>query len=88
MLGAWFEVHKRYPESARERDEEGRAVLRFRVDRYGRVLNYAIVGSTGHADLDAAVAGMMRGAVLPAFPPGMTAPEVEVSVAIRFGLRR
>ena len=87
-LSSWLESHKRYPDSARERGEEGRAVLRFRVDRSGRVLSYAVVQSTGHPDLDAALDQMMRGASLPPFPADMTASEVEVSVAIRFALAR
>jgi periplasmic protein TonB len=86
MLSAWLESHKRYPESARSRGEEGRAVLRFRVERSGRVLNYALVGSTGFADLDASIDAMMRGAVLPPFPADMTASDVEVSVTVRFAL--
>jgi protein TonB len=88
LLSGWLESHKRYPEDARQRGEEGRAVLRFRVDRNGRVLDYTVVGSTGYADLDAAVESMMRGATLPPFPASMTAPEIEVSVTIRFGLKR
>jgi periplasmic protein TonB len=88
MLSLWLESHKRYPEDARQRGEEGRAVLRFRVDRSGRVIDYAVVGSTGYADLDAAVQTMMRGATLPPFPASMTSPEIEVSVTIRFGLTR
>src|SRR5436190_1621409 len=87
-LSAWLESHKRYPETARARGEEGRAVLRFRVDRSGRVLHYAIVGSTGYADLDAAIETMMRGATLPPFPADMTASDVEVSVTVRFALTR
>ena len=87
-LSSWLESHKRYPESARERGEEGRAVLRFRVDRSGRVLGYAIAQSTGHPDLDAAIDQIMRGASLPPFPADMAASEVEVSVAIRFALAR
>jgi TonB family protein len=85
-LSAWLESHKRYPESARSRGEEGRAVLRFRVDRMGRVLNYALVGSTGFSDLDASIDAMMRGATLPPFPADMTASDVEVSVTVRFDL--
>jgi protein TonB len=87
-LSAWLERNKRYPDSARERGEEGRGVLRFRVDRSGRVLSYAVVQSTGYPDLDAALDQMMRGAQLPAFPADMTATDVEVSVTIRFGLTR
>ena len=87
-LSAWLESHKRYPESARERGEEGRAILRFRVARSGQVLNYAVVQSTGYPDLDAAVDQMMRGASLPPFPADMTATDVEVSVPVRFALAR
>jgi TonB family protein len=85
-LSAWLESHRDYPASARARGEEGRAVLRFRVDRSGRVLNYALVGSTGYADLDASINAMMRGATLPPFPADMTASDVEVSVTVRFTL--
>jgi periplasmic protein TonB len=87
VLSGWLEAHKRYPEDARQRGEQGRAILRFRVDRYGRVLDYTIVTSTGFADLDKSIENMMRGATLPTFPSSMTQPEIEVSVAIRFGLR-
>ena len=85
-LSAWLESHKRYPDGARSRGEEGRAVLRFRVERSGRVLNYAVVSSTGYPDLDAAIDAMMRGATLPPFPADMTASDVEVSVTVRFAL--
>jgi len=88
ILSSWLETHKRYPEEARQRGEEGRAVLRFRVDHSGRVLDYSVVSSTGFGDLDQSVESMMRGAVLPPFPPSMTQPEIEVSVTIRFGLSR
>jgi len=70
MISAWLESHKRYPESARERGEEGNAALRFRIDRSGRVLDYSY-RSTGYADLDAGLDEMMHGAQLPPFPPGI-----------------
>jgi protein TonB len=88
MLSSWLESHKRYPESSRTRGEQGRAMLRFRVTRSGQVLNYAIVGSSGYSDLDAAVEEMMRGASLPPFPADMTASDIEVTVTVRFGLTR
>jgi protein TonB len=87
-LSAWLERHKQYPESARARGEEGQAVLRFRVDRSGRVLGYSILRSSGYADLDAAIDRMMRGAVLPPFPTDMIAAEIDVSVPVRFALAR
>ncbi len=88
LISAWFESHKRYPDSARERGEEGSVGLRFRVDRYGRVIDYALLNSTGYADLDQSVEEMMNGAQLPAFPAGMTQPQIEVSVRIAFSLTR
>ncbi len=68
LLSEWLESHKRYPESAREQGEQGRAVLRFVVERSGRVADFAIVTSSGYPDLDAALERMMRGAILPPFP--------------------
>jgi periplasmic protein TonB len=88
LLSAWLESHKRYPESAREHGEEGHAVLRFLVDRSGRVLDYAVISSSGYPDLDQSVEEMMRGATLPPFPAGMPEPRMEISVTIRFSLRR
>jgi protein TonB len=88
MISAWLEAHKRYPDSARERGEEGGVKLRFRVDRFGRVLDYRLLESTGYADLDAGIDQMMRGAQLPPFPEGMTQSQIEVSVKLRFKLTR
>jgi protein TonB len=88
LLSEWLNSHKRYPESARERGEEGRAVLRFAVERSGRVTNFAIVTSSGFPDLDAGLEEMMRSAVLPPFPADMPQSSISVSVAIRFSLER
>jgi protein TonB len=88
LLSAWLESHKRYPDSARQRGEEGRAVLRFAIDRSGRVLDFAVAQGTGYSDLDASLEEMMRGAVLPPFPAGMAQPRIDVSVTIRFSLAR
>jgi protein TonB len=86
LLRDWLEAHKYYPDIARERGEEGLVLLRFRIDRSGRVLDCAVAGSSGHADLDDAAAEMMRGAVLPPFPPSMPEQSIEITVPIRFGL--
>ena len=88
MISAWFETHKYYPDSARQRGEEGSVGLSFRVDRSGRVLEYTLRNSTGYADLDGGIDQMMRGAQLPPFPAGMTMSQIEVSVKIRFSLAR
>jgi periplasmic protein TonB len=88
LLSAWLESHKRYPDSARQRGEEGRAVLRFAVDRTGRVLDFAVLHSSGYPDLDSSIEEMMRSAVLPPFPASMTQSRIDVSVTIRFSLAR
>jgi protein TonB len=88
LLSAWLESHKRYPDPARQRGEQGNAVLRFEVDRNGRVIDYAVTKSSGYPDLDASVEEMMRGATLPPFPAEMPQPRMQVSVTIRFSLRR
>lgn len=85
-LAAWLQAHRHYPEDARERGEEGRAVIRFTVARDGRVLGYTLVGSSGSAALDAAAEAMFRNAQLPPFPASMAAAQVTVTVPIRFRL--
>jgi protein TonB len=88
LVSAWLNSHKRYPESAREHREEGSAVLRFEVERSGRVLSFAVVKSSGFQDLDASIEEMMRGATLPPFPSGLTEARKEYTVNVRFRLER
>jgi periplasmic protein TonB len=88
LLSAWLESHKRYPDSARQRGEEGHVILRFAVDRSGRVLNFALAQSSGFPDIDASIEEMMRNATLPPFPATMTQPRIDVSVTVRFSLAR
>jgi protein TonB len=63
-------------------------VLRFAVDRGGRVLDFAVAQSSGYPDLDSSIQEMMRGAILPPFPATMTQSRIDVSVTIRFSLSR
>jgi periplasmic protein TonB len=78
---------KSYPRQARQRNEQGVALLGFSVDRDGRVLASRIVQSSGHAELDDEVMTMIeRAQPLPAFPASMTQEKVELTVPIRFSL--
>jgi protein TonB len=88
LVSAWLEAHKRYPEPARQRDEQGSAVLRIVVDHSGRVLHYAVASSTGYPDLDQSIEEMMSGAAFPPFPADMPEPRIEFSVTVRFRLMR
>jgi protein TonB len=85
-LARWLEAHKTYPAEARRRGDEGRATVRFTVERDGQVVAVQLVSGTGSAILDDAVERMLRGARLPAFPSGMEQSEVTVTVQIRYRL--
>ncbi|MBV9783984.1 MAG: energy transducer TonB [Acidisphaera sp.] len=80
-LSAWLQAHKTYPQAARRNGEEGRAVVRFTVDRDGRVLDVELVGSSGSQSLDDAAQAMLRGAHLP--PP---VRQLTVTVPVRYRL--
>lgn len=68
-LLAHLNRHKRYPEDARRRGQEGVVRLRFVVDGQGRVLSFALAGKSGSASLDRATLQMIRRAQpLPAPP--------------------
>jgi len=87
-LGSWLQANKTYPEDARRRGDEGRAIVRFTANRQGRVTDFRLLASTGSATLDAAVERLLRGARLPAFPTGMDQEQVTVTLQIRYALER
>jgi protein TonB len=79
--------YKRYPSEAQARSEQGIVLLRFSVDRNGRVLAHHIVRSSGYPNLDAEVVSMIeRAQPLPAFPPSMTEATLDLTMPIRFSL--
>jgi protein TonB len=80
-------ARKVYPEEARRRGEEGRVTVRFTVDRSGHVTEAAIVSSSGSALLDEAASGLLRQAVLPPFPAGMTEARITITTTMRYSLR-
>ena len=87
-LQAWLEQHKRYPDRARTRQQQGTATLYFVVNRQGQVLAYHLEQSSGHRLLDReALALIERAAPLPQMPPGLSATDLTVIVPIRFALR-
>jgi protein TonB len=88
VLVKHLQQYKRYPTEAQSHSEQGVVLLGFSVDRNGRVLAHRIVHSSGHADLDDEVTAMIeRAQPLPAFPPSMTQPRLDLTVPIRFSLR-
>jgi len=85
-ISGWLEAHQTYPEEARRRGEEGRAVLRFTVDRSGKVLEVTLVSGSGSPRLDDAALAILHDATLPPFPVEMRQDRVTVTVQIRYRL--
>ena len=78
---------KRYPDAARERDEQGVATVSFVLDRGGHVLSAALVRSSGSAALDGeALALVQRAEPLPPMPPVMAGGSIRLTVPITFAL--
>ncbi len=87
-LGGWLAAHKRYPERARQRGDEGTVGVRFTVNAAGRVLDVAVTSSSGSALLDDAARAMLSGQQVPPFPPSMSLAQLIVPVSIRFRLEQ
>jgi protein TonB len=85
-LAAWLTARKTYPDEARRSGTEGNVVLRFTVDRSGRVLDVVLARSSGWPVLDAAAEAMLRGAALPAFTADMAGERISVTAQVRYGL--
>jgi protein TonB len=86
-LFGWLASRETYPEDARRRGEQGVVAIRFTVDRFGRVLEKAVVGGSGAPRLDEAALALLQQGTLPAFPAAMTQPKVTITTAIRYSLR-
>lgn len=85
----WLARNKSYPERARRQNLEGVVRIRFAVDREGRVLDYRIVSSSGHALLDQEVEAMIeRAQPLPSMPEKLRRTRMELVVPIHFSLHR
>lgn len=88
LILARLEREKKYPRAARMRRQEGVVQLRFRLDRDGNVLSYAIARSAGFALLDQEVLAMIQRAKrLPPPPPEIAQSPLELIVPVQFFLR-
>lgn len=87
-LAAWLQSHRSYPDAARQRSEEGTAVIRFTVARDGQVLAVTLVRSSGSATLDEAAQAMLRGVRLPFFTADMSQDQTTVTVPVRYRLNQ
>ena len=85
---AHIERHKRYPEEARTRREQGVAQVFFSIDRQGRIIESRVVKPSGFSALDEeALAMLQRADPFPAPPPEVPGKDrVDMPIPIRFNL--
>lgn len=86
-LYAHLAANKRYPRSAQQAHVEGTALLRFSMNRQGKVLAFRLERGSGHAVLDSEVLEMIeRAQPLPAPPADMPDP-LELVIPVQFSVR-
>jgi periplasmic protein TonB len=94
-IAAWQEallahlaLYKRFPSQAQELGEQGVVLMRVTLDHAGNVLAMQMVQSSGYPELDAeAPAWIRRASPMPAFPPEITASQVNLVIPLRFTLQ-
>lgn len=87
-LQAHLQRHKRYPYAARSRREEGVALVRFQMNREGRLLTNSLERSSGSVLLDREVKQLLKRAQpMPKPPREIVGDRVEVVLPIEFSLR-
>lgn len=87
QVTAWLNRNKRYPQRARRLGHQGLVTVRFTLGREGRVLDFNIVRSSGHAALDDEVRDLMRRGHMPPMPAAMQQSRMTMLAPIRFKLR-
>lgn len=88
VLFAWMNRHKQYPMLAQRRGIEGNGSVRVRIDRSGRVLDRAVVETTGEQVLDQAALDMVRRAnPFPAVPSEYSGETFEFVAPIQYRMR-
>lgn len=87
-LRAHLERHKRYPAAAQFRRQQGAPVVRFVMDREGKVLSAQLERGSGYTALDdEALALLQRAQPLPLPPPEVPGERIEMRVPVQFFLR-
>lgn len=90
-LAAWLEQHKRYPNAARRRGQEGRVLLEFSMAQNGALEQYQIIHSTPYPLLNKAVEKMITMSnPLPAVPTSVMGDRQRITftVPVSFTLSR
>ncbi len=80
--------YKRYPKSAKRKNQTGTPVVRFVFDRSGTVLEAQIVRSSGYEALDEeAIATFQRASPLPPLPPEIEGDRLARNIPLNFNLK-
>jgi protein TonB len=88
LLSAHLEREKRYPRMSQQHGEQGVVMLRFTMDRAGKVLAANIERGSGFPALDREVLDLIqRAQPLPALPPEVVQAQLELVVPVQFSLR-
>lgn len=83
------EKKPRFPARALSSGAQGKPVVRFRIDRNGKVLSRELVASSGRPDLDeAALKTIDRADPFPPMPPEMTGAEKAFTLPIDFNIKK
>jgi protein TonB len=89
LISAHLERNKRYPREAKAAEQQGTPMVRFAVDRRGRVSEVSIARTSGHELLDQATLELLRRvSPLPAMPRAMGRDRVVISLPIEYSLSR
>jgi protein TonB len=87
LLLAHLEKHRKYPKSAKRRNEQGTSFLFIRMDRDGTVLSFALKRSSGYEALDEETMALIeRAKPLPPLPAEMPEQFMEFTVPVEFKL--
>lgn len=79
---------KTYPSIARERKQQGKAFLSFKLDRDGKILELSVENSSGYKILDqAAIKAIKEAAPFPAIPASLNKNYASLKIPISFVLR-
>ena len=85
LVAAHLARHKRFPDEARRRGEQGRATISFRLDGSGRVAGVQLVRGSGSVSIDREAQAMVhRASPFPAPPSGRA---LTITVPINFDIR-
>ncbi|MGB1539412.1 MAG: TonB family protein [Rickettsiales bacterium] len=89
LISVWIQRHKTYPAEAMQQGVQGKAIIRIRIDRTGRIKYFKLQQRTGSPMLDEAVIAMVRAAnPVPPVPANYPAGNlIEFLIPISYKLR-